>query len=355
MIRLHGGPAAAPRVGRRWLCLLLALATLGGCAVAAPIDRDREREWHSLLRGHAATLFVQAFQDGLGSFALAGFDTLRAVYQPVPDGMPLELARFANPHSAENPNGDLRANRQLVDIVDRLPALTRRYAPTQQSVEENYGLIIGQAGAVTARPGSRNRPPEPTPAAKIISDARQLFSRTALLPLSPWDGGTWHTALARPANWAERDAPFTRFELTAGLALAAPFPSPWAAPLRRLDTAIEQLLDQGVPFRELTVRFDALVVRVERPWLRPVLFTRDDWTLGAGESPGTVSSGLCLQDRPDALLPLIPTAFVVIKNLEARGNVPPTKHHHGQSLGVLVPGAFIAGFVDECVPFAPRR
>lgn len=353
-VRTAGTATTAVRAARLCLCLLLS-AVMVGCSAHSRSGFSPDRECDRILRGHAAVLFSHAFHDGMARLALAGFDSRRTVYQPVPDGMPLELEGFVNAHSSENPNGDLRANRRLVDIVDRVPGLTRHYTSTQESVEENYGMIINQAGPVTSRHGSRKQPPEPPPSAAIISGARQVFSRTEMLYLSPWEGRAWHTALARPADWAEPDAPFAPVELTMGLVLAMPFPSPWAAPMGRIGSAIEELMAQGVKIHDLRVRFDALVVRVERPWLRAGLFERDDWTLGPDERPGAISSGLCLQDRPDAMLPLLPVGFVAVKNISVGGIVHSPSAEGDNTVSLAVPGALLVGFVHECTPFSPRR
>lgn len=48
--------------------------------------------------------------------------------------------------------------------------------------------------------------------------------------------------------------------------------------------------------------------------MRMELFELGGWALGS-EQPGKVSRGLGAADSPDALLPLVPIGFVVVKDL----------------------------------------
>ena len=59
---------------------------------------------------------------------------------------------------------------------------------------------------------------------------------------------------------------------------------------------------------------ELILVRIMRPWLNTALFTMSGWNVTGYEKDG-ISKGTLEGDVGDLLLPLIPTAFVVAKNV----------------------------------------
>ena len=68
---------------------------------------------------------------------------------------------------------------------------------------------------------------------------------------------------------------------------------------------------------ELSV--DLSIVRITRPWLNGLLFRAGGWFTDAFPTPGAISNGK-LEGNERAALPLIPTAFVVARNLRVKAD-----------------------------------
>ena len=85
--------------------------------------------------------------------------------------------------------------------------------------------------------------------------------------------------------------------------------------------------------QNLVISCELMTVTIERPWLNDLLFKANDWHMN-GEKAGWVSKADALDPakslaaakeqektgRPSELLPIIPTAFVVAKNVKITGN-----------------------------------
>ncbi len=68
----------------------------------------------------------------------------------------------------------------------------------------------------------------------------------------------------------------------------------------------------------LKIRFQFKVVRLERPWFRFDLFSLPNWSVKS-VAPGTYAKGTRTQQE-QSLLPLLPQAFIAVRNLEASGS-----------------------------------
>ena len=56
------------------------------------------------------------------------------------------------------------------------------------------------------------------------------------------------------------------------------------------------------------------VVQINRPWLNDLIFRMKGWSL-LGQASGSVSNG-ALKDNATNMLPLIPTAFIVARDIQ---------------------------------------
>jgi hypothetical protein len=301
----------------------------------------------ALISERPERLWTQALQARAFDFAMGAGDTRRTLYQPVANGMALNLEDYKGALAgAGSSHSDLRIRRREASLVDQLPRPLPYFAPSQRSVENAYEFIIDNAVVVLGPPAQDKAPLSQNPAVgQLLIEARTLFDMTKNPPFELSTRPSWHAVELSPETWASASAPFVHLELE-GPARESETSPPADVPFAALEIALESALRQA-PCR-MSISFDILLVHVKRSWMRMDLFELSGWALGS-EEPGKVSRGIGAEDSPDALLPLVPIGFVVVKNLSVV-----TQKRRGATPEVTpVAGTFVVGFLSEKLPFSP--
>lgn len=69
----------------------------------------------------------------------------------------------------------------------------------------------------------------------------------------------------------------------------------------------------------LSISAKMMTVTIERPWFSNALFKTNGWKL-TGQTPGYVSDGKLDANNANALMPVVPTAFVLVKDVQITAN-----------------------------------
>lgn len=162
----------------------------------------------------------------------------------------------------------------------------------------------------------------------ILSDAQRAMANQGFAS-STGDGSEWYLAYGLPGDWGAPDPQgFSKLTLSSknlqettnsrfneyGGGVS------WNAGLWSVGGGVsgsDKSEHYHMTSDDVTISFRFGVVRILRPWLNDLLFRVRSWYTDATDKGG-ISSGTF--DNNDGLLPLIPTAFVVARDLTIESN-----------------------------------
>ena len=138
---------------------------------------------------------------------------------------------------------------------------------------------------------------------------------------------SWYPSYAMPTNWF--DASCRGSKLTLSSSFLATSTSDEASQYSSSSTGLfwtsssseEKKTDTkftSMQSSEFELTAELITVRIRRPWLNAVLFNMTDWW-SKGIPKGGISNG-ALKENANGVLPLIPTAFVIAKDVSIKSN-----------------------------------
>lgn len=321
------------------------------------------RRFMTLLDAIAASLGVSeqaavAPQMGAAAVMAPGKGT-RPILQLNQLPITLDPAIYKNAQSGSNPNGDQKSLFAFRELVDPVPAFSRNYTPSANSVEGVYETLL--AGASVDGDSSF--------AAGVLSDARKRFDAGKLAYL---DGGPrfWRPVYAVPEDWYAAGA--DRFKtLNIDLTALGTSNSPFGTiggrdnlELRLSGQAGSSPLSSDTTLQSIELEY--LLVGLRRPWLTPTLFDTSDWFL-SGQDSGFCSTGSAADNS--GVLPLIPTGLLLCRSVNVSadwGGTDAALMKTAESRGMAVslgpftlssgtgPALQVVGWTSDLVPFSPK-
>ncbi len=235
--------------------------------------------------------------------------------------------------------------------------------------------------------------------ANVIADSKKTMLDNKMA--SNVGKAPWYMSYATPSNWYGKDKPedeepsFSDIELKSNYLAKSEdtnytkYSAEGSAKMGLWSVSTEVSGESKESHKHMvaddfTLTAQIAVVQINRPWLNDLIFKMSGWSLDK-QGAGHISNGV-LKDNETNLLPLIPTAFIVARNITIEANFTTEdkkvvedsfaanasvswgpiavsgKYAHGSSSdrfestfngGVLtVPGIQIIGYVNEIIPFS---
>jgi hypothetical protein len=158
----------------------------------------------------------------------------------------------------------------------------------------------------------------------IISQARADVDDNHQLPSNSVAGKPWLPSYALPSNWFAPDIKGSKLtikssylnqsassEATSYAASASGGWGLWHAGGGVSGNHQEQRSHMDAEYIDLTA--ELILVQIKRPWFNPLLFSMKDWWMSPTPALG-ISNGT-VEGPSDRLMPMIPTGFVVARNV----------------------------------------
>jgi hypothetical protein len=163
--------------------------------------------------------------------------------------------------------------------------------------------------------------------AAAISQARNAMSTQNMTADLTSNGNSWFASYAMPTNWSEPSCKGT--QLTLSSKSLATSTSERASEYSNHSNGIfwwgkrtEDGSTKGdsahMDTSEFELSAELIVVRIRRPWLNSMLFSMTGWW-AEGIEVNAISNGK-MKGNESSVLPLIPTAFIVAKNVTIKAN-----------------------------------
>jgi hypothetical protein len=273
----------------------------------------------------------------------------------------IDLEKFSDAHSSDNPGGDYEAAYRLRNLCNAIPSFKRNFDPSGHYVESVWRNIAFGATGTTSY------------ARHLLSAAQADIDGAEVSNL----GGSpkpWLPVDAVPSNWTELLADAPECELDLG-------GDGGSGDYVLIDQA-ENLAWTGLPGSKATpiegklqhIRLRALRVDLNRSWLDFQLLAISGWKIN-GMPGGFFSSGT--QADNSGIFPLLPTALVIGTDIIVEGDwshddLKLMRQHaaEGRALGIgpfplaapaLAAGtplqiqqAHVIGVISALVPYAPQ-
>jgi hypothetical protein len=140
-------------------------------------------------------------------------------------------------------------------------------------------------------------------------------------------GDKWFPSYAMPTNWCEPTCRGSQLTLsskslaTQSSEQASEYSSQstgifWSG--SRKENGKTDGASTSMQASEFELTAELIVVRIRRPWLNTVVFSMTDWS-AKGTPQNGISNGQ-LKGNENAMLPLIPTAFIIAKDVTIKAN-----------------------------------
>jgi hypothetical protein len=153
-----------------------------------------------------------------------------------------------------------------------------------------------------------------------------MTDQNAMAPLTQ-GGNKWYACYAMPTNWCETSCRGSKLALSSkSLATktseeASEYSGSskgifWSG--SRSESGKTTGQSASMEASEFDLSAELITVRIRRPWLNTILFGMTGWS-AKGIAQNAISNGK-LKGNESALLPLIPTAFIVAKDVTIKGN-----------------------------------
>jgi len=158
--------------------------------------------------------------------------------------------------------------------------------------------------------------------AHAIKEAQEAMSGThAMTPLET-GGNKWYSSYAMPVNWYDADSDWTEMvlksdRLNTNLSDRASDYSNkskglfWAS--RHTSSGSTEETQSHMDANKFELKAELITVQIRRPWMNSILFNMKHWWM-TGIRENGISNGT-LTDNDTGLMPLIPTAFIVARNV----------------------------------------
>jgi len=176
----------------------------------------------------------------------------------------------------------------------------------------------------------------------VLEDARQAVAPQSGMAPSLAGGEPWYMACALPTNWYEESAVVNFSTLTLSSAYldaeahsnytAYGGGASWSAGLWSVGGSVSGSSGSSnfhMDASSITLTARLGVVRILRPWLRGAIFRMGSWFMDSQGKHG-ISNGK-LEGNAMSLLPLIPTAFVVARDIEIAADFSSEDRRHVES------------------------
>ncbi len=174
----------------------------------------------------------------------------------------------------------------------------------------------------------------------IIADSQKAMSPANWKSEGPAGGGDWILSYALPSDWAQGSVGATDFSLkssTLNTQEDSNFTSygggaAWSGGLWSVGGSFNHSEGEKsfhMDADDLEIKAKLTIVRVMRPWLNSLLFRTKGWWLDDQPIDG-ISNGK-LKGNSAGMLPLMPTAFVVMSDVEITANFSTEDKKHIES------------------------
>lgn len=231
--------------------------------------------------------------------------------------------------------------------------------------------------------------------AAIIASDKETYEKARLA--SSLGMGDWRLSYPMPSNWCDEKAKiFNRFTLNSKKMkvdenskfqqYGGKTSFGWG--LWSVDASVEHSSEENnrhTNCENIEIKMEIAVVNLVRPWFDGNIFRMEGWHNDAYPS-GKISSGKF--DDVNAAMPLVPTGFVIVKNVEIKGDFKGEDEFFakqsttgGASIGygpfrlgghysegdsqhtfnskyengtITIPGMQIIGFISEVIPYSPK-
>ena len=157
-----------------------------------------------------------------------------------------------------------------------------------------------------------------------IEQARAMLGAQYRLPSATTTGRPWFPSYALPTNWAQADLRGSKLKFTSAYLNKTESTSAHTYGLEasgsyglfHASVGVEgeyKTSNKHMDAQNLTLEAELIAVTIMRPWFNPLLFGMNSWWV-TGYDKGGLSNGDA--SNPLGKVPLIPTGFVVAKNVK---------------------------------------
>ncbi|AFY36078.1 hypothetical protein [Calothrix sp. PCC 7507] len=163
--------------------------------------------------------------------------------------------------------------------------------------------------------------------ARVFKDANQQFIGYQR-PDPTSDGNLFAASYAIPSNWCDFSQDWVKVSFYAETSQTQIQSDRTQVEFNLKDDAVdlwsiqqnesEQRYTIDATTQNLSIQFEYILVKIERPWLRYDLFSLPDWSV-KNLTAGAYSNGT-KTEQENSLLPLIPQSFIAIRNLQITAN-----------------------------------
>ncbi len=284
------------------------------------------------------------------------------------NALPMTLSPniYKNAYSSANPDGSFTSLYAFSQLVNPVPSFTEYYSASLNSISSVYKNLVHGA---SVKSGKRFT-------GSVLAEALQAYD-TAVL--SNMDGipGSWQPVYATPVDWYDISDPGRFNEINIDLTGDDDDEGPYQvlkssdnnnilSTLINNDNGSSVSIDKSTSLK--SVKFKYLEVRLNRPWLRSVIFNLGGWFI-EGQKSGFFSSGSTAKNQ--GVLPLITTSMLVAIDVDLAAEwsvkdqqVINDENRKGNEIAVgpfvlnadqvSEPKLHVIGWVSQLVPLAPQ-
>ena len=219
---------------------------------------------------------------------------------------PLDVVDYQDPVTVSNSGGDYITLYAFRELVSTVPLFQRYFLPSNYKIEDLYGNIVNNALVEGSSPFFRD----------VFHEAQQKLELYAL-PSLAGVADTWLPVYAIPSDWYDLSKKNRFTEISIDLSENSGSDSSYThigSGSEELNWIFNEDNSNSISGDNIkAITFNALEVRLNRPWLNPEVFDLNGWYL-TGQRRGLYSSGNILLNT--GIFPLLPTSILIAKDLK---------------------------------------
>lgn len=191
--------------------------------------------------------------------------------------------------------------------------------------------------------------------ANIISSAKAMMKNDALAPIGATETSNWYMCYGSPFTWLDPTETYGWMSFTLNSNYLYTSDSSYYKQTQgSAGSSFLGLISWGgsggskktekhhnMQGNNLSIACEMLTVTIERPWMNDALFKTSNW-YELGQSKYWVSNGKLDKANRNTMMPVIPTAFVLVKNVSITANWT-TQDSSALSTAVSSSGGFSFG------------
>lgn len=162
----------------------------------------------------------------------------------------------------------------------------------------------------------------------------EMVVEKGLAPLQS-GGVRWYPSYAMPTNWADLDCEGSKLELSSSHldTNTSDYANEYSSHSKGIfwtssssEEGNTQQSSSRMESNDFSLSAELITVRIRRPWLNTLLFKMGDWWMKGVVEDG-ISNGQ-IAGNENGVLPLIPTAFIVARNVKISANFSEQDQSH---------------------------